>query len=166
MTKLTTNFTLEELASYEFARARGIELPDSVPEVIINELQNTANLLQLVRDAAYIYFGQEIKLHVTNAWRWKALNDHVGSRDSSAHLWGGAADIVPRGCTIEELFNFISDSKDLMVKIDQLIGERGCVHIGRAKIGKKPRHEVRGETWIRVNGRVERHYPLMRIADV
>ena len=166
MTMLTTNFSLEELASYNFARAHGFRLQDGVPELVINELQITANLLQKIRDTAHVHFGKEIGMIITNAWRWKKLNDHVGSRDTSAHIWGGAADVVPRGVTLEEFFDFVGNNRDIMREVDQLICERGCVHVGRAKDGKTPRHELRGESWINVNGKMERHYPLIRIAHV
>lgn len=166
MIMLTTNFSLNELASYDFAKAHGFKLQDGIPEVVINELQITANLLQKIRDAAHVHFGKEICIVITNAWRWKELNDHVGSKDTSAHLWGGAADMIPNGVSLENFFDFIGENRELMTDIDQLIGERGCVHVGRAKKGKRPRHELRGESWISVNGKMERHYPLIRVVHV
>ena len=164
MTQLTKNFTLEELSSFNFAAAHGLKVPDSIPEDMINELQKTANLLQDIRDAACVYFGRDIRLRVTNAWRWKVLNDMVGSNDKSAHLWGGGADLVPYDISLEDLFEVARRDLSLMKKIDQLIHERGCIHVGRAKEGKEPRHELRGEAWVpNETGKLIRRYPLIEV---
>lgn len=98
---------------------------------------------------------------VNYAFRSLALNAACKGSDTSVHLEFLAADILPRGMSIEDAFNMLVRDRVFMSDVDQIIIERGCIHIGLP--GKRqnyhPRREMRKEAWI--NG--ERHYTLTGI---
>jgi hypothetical protein len=110
MTILTKNFTLEELTHTDHREL------ENVP----NETEK-ANLMRLA------VFLEEIKLLLNNspimvnsAFRSKALNDAVGSKDSSQHRVGCAADIRVPGLVPDEVVKAIIASE---LPYDQVIRE-------------------------------------------
>jgi uncharacterized protein YcbK (DUF882 family) len=93
MTKLTEHFTLEELTHTDHREF------DNTP--------NEAELKNLTRLAAFL---EEVKqvlgnkpIMVNSAFRCKSVNDAVGSKDSSQHRIGCAADIRVPGMTPDEV---------------------------------------------------------------
>lgn len=87
MTYLTPHFTLEELCASETAERYGIE--NTPPEGIIDNLRLLALSLEEVRT---ILGGKPI--HVTSAYRNPEVNRIIGSKPTSDHIQGLAADFV------------------------------------------------------------------------
>lgn len=84
--QLTRNFTLAELTRSATADRLGI---DNTPPLEIQiELRNTAQMLQRIRDFL------TVPVIVSSGYRCEALNKAIGSRRTSDHLTGQAADIV------------------------------------------------------------------------
>lgn len=83
---LTKNFTLEELIHSNYAVVHGIEnLPTD--EVVYNLTALAQDVLQPIRDI----LGCPIR--VSSGYRSLAVNRGVGSKDTSQHMKGEAADL-------------------------------------------------------------------------
>lgn len=112
MTKLTEHFTLEELTASEIGARNGW---DNTPnEVEIQNLERLALMLEDVR----VLLGKPIL--VNSAFRSKQVNDGVGSKDSSQHRIGCAADIRVPGMNPDEVCKRIIAAH---LPYDQLIRE-------------------------------------------
>ena len=107
-------FTLQELTRSATANAKGID--NTPPPDIKVKLTSLANdCLDPVREL----WGKPI--HVNSGFRCKQLNDAVGSKDTSQHLRGEAADITTGSKEgNKRLFDMIVASD---IKFDQLIDE-------------------------------------------
>jgi uncharacterized protein YcbK (DUF882 family) len=96
MTQLTANFSLEELTRSEAANRNGW---DNTPnEQEIANLKRLAALLQKVKTAIG---GKPVMIN--SGFRSKQVNDSVGSKDSSQHRLGCAADIRVPGMKPREV---------------------------------------------------------------
>jgi len=93
MTILTKNFTLEELTHTDHR-----ELSNEPNESETTNLVRLANFLEQVKE---LLGGKPIM--VNSAFRSKTVNDAVGSKDSSQHRVGCAADIRVPGMTPDEV---------------------------------------------------------------
>ena len=91
-TKLTENFTLEELTHTDHRQF------DNTPNA--DELANLARLAKFLEDVRVV-LGKPIM--VNSAFRSKQVNDAVGSKDTSQHRIGCAADIRVPGMTPDEV---------------------------------------------------------------
>ena len=109
---LSPNFTLEELTVSEIAARRGLDNTPNATEVA--NLVRVAELLEQVRDL----LGKPIL--VNSAFRSKPVNDAVGSRDTSQHRLGCAADIRVPGLTPKDVVQACIDAK---IPFDQIIEE-------------------------------------------
>lgn len=90
--QLTTNFTLEELTRSDAAARNGW---DNTPnEAEIENLKRLAMLLQQVKTAVG---GKAVMIN--SGFRSKQVNDSVGSKDTSQHRLGCAADLRIPGMT-------------------------------------------------------------------
>ena len=90
--KLSANFTLEELTRSESALRNGW---DNTPnEQELENLKRLATLLQQVKTAVG---GKPVM--VNSGFRSKLVNDAVGSKDTSQHRLGCAADFRVPGMT-------------------------------------------------------------------
>lgn len=107
---MTPNFTLEEL-TYTDHR----ELDNTPDAAAMVNLRCLANLLEEVRKAIG---GRAIV--VNSAFRSKAVNDAVGSKDTSQHRLGCAADLRVPGMTPDEVVRAIIEAD---LPFDQLIRE-------------------------------------------
>lgn len=122
---LSPHFTLAELTTSETAARRGID-NDPPPEVV-ERLRHTALGLEAVR----IRLGAPII--VSSGYRSLELNRAVGSKDTSDHTRGDAADFICPGFGAPS--TIVSALKDSGIQFDQLICEfadgpnRGWVHI-------------------------------------
>jgi len=117
---LSENFTLDELTRSETALRKGLDnTPDA--ETVAN-LTELALALEKVRDL----LGHPI--HINSGYRSAKVNAAVGSKETSAHRHGWAADFVcPAFGTPQEICHAILDST---IDFDQLIWEFGSwVHI-------------------------------------
>ena len=96
MTQLTANFSLEELTRSEAADRNGW---DNTPnEQEIENLKRLAALLQQVKTAVG---GKPVMIN--SGFRSKKVNDSVGSKDTSQHRLGCAADIRVPGMKPREV---------------------------------------------------------------
>ena len=89
---LSPHFTLEELTRSEVAARNGWD--NSPKQEEIANLQRLAYLLEKVKEAVG---GKPVMIN--SAFRSKQVNDAVGSKDSSQHRIGCAADIRVPGMT-------------------------------------------------------------------
>ena len=87
MTYLTPHFTLEELYASETAARHGID--NTPPKEVIDNLRRLAFTLEEVRTI----LGNR-PIHVTSAYRSPEVNRLVGSKPTSDHIHGLAADFV------------------------------------------------------------------------
>jgi putative chitinase len=90
---LSPNFTLEELTHTDHREF------DNTPNA--TELANLTRLAAFLEEVKGVIGGKPIM--VNSAFRSKAVNDAVGSKDSSQHRVGCAADIRVPGMTPDEV---------------------------------------------------------------
>lgn len=109
---LSPNFSLQELTHSDSAVRHGWENNPDANE--INNLTRLADLLEQVRKV----IGKPIMIN--SAYRSKIVNDSVGSKDTSQHRIGCAADIRVSGMTPKEVCETIKSSE---IQFDQLIRE-------------------------------------------
>ena len=131
--QLSPNFTLEELTHSDLAIRKGI---DNSPGMLASaNLTRLAHLLEQVRKC----LGKPIIIN--SAFRCKALNDAVGSKDTSQHLQGCAADIRVSGISPDDIVKAIIQSD---IQFDQLIREfDSWVHISVTNRAEDtPRNQV------------------------
>ena len=107
---LSPHFTLEELTHTDHRQF------DNTPhaEELLN-LRRLADFLELVKEQL-----QFKPIMVNSAYRSKEVNDAVGSKDTSQHRLGCAADIRVPGMTPDEVVRAVIVSK---LPFDQLILE-------------------------------------------
>ena len=116
--RLTEHFTLEELSLSETARRLGI---DNTPTASV-----TASLKALclnVLEPLRIAWGAPVV--VTSGYRCKALNRAVGSKDTSQHVKGEAADIRTLSDSPKDNRRLYGLIKELGLPVDQCINEYG-----------------------------------------
>ena len=111
---LSPNFTLEELTASEVAQRKGLDNTPNATETA--NLIRTAELLEQVRSLL------NKPILVNSAFRSKPVNDSVGSRDSSQHRLGCAADIRVPGLTPKQVVQACIDGG---IPFDQIIEEFG-----------------------------------------
>ena len=130
---LTEHFTLEELTTTDHR-----EFDNTPNETERENLVRLAGLLELVKVALG---GKPIM--VNSAFRSKQVNDAVGSKDTSQHRIGCAADIRVPGVTPDQVVKAVITAK---LPFDQLIREFDrWTHIS---IPNDPKGKPRGQTLI------------------
>jgi len=107
---LTEHFTLEELTHTDHR-----ELENTPNE---QELANLKRLAEFLETVKTVLGGKPIM--VNSAFRSKAVNDAVGSKDTSQHRVGCAADLRVPGMTPDEVVKAIIASG---IGYDQVIRE-------------------------------------------
>jgi len=107
---LTPHFSLEELT---VTNHRSLDNTPNSSE--INNLKRLAEMLEEVKD---LLDGKPIM--VNSAFRSKAVNDAVGSKDTSQHRVGCAADIRVPSLTPDQIVKAIIGSP---IAFDQIIRE-------------------------------------------
>ena len=90
--QLSPNFSLEELTRSEAAARNGW---DNTPSEA--EIENLKRLAALLQDVKTAVGGKPVLIN--SAYRSKQVNDAVGSKDSSQHRIGCAADLRVPGMT-------------------------------------------------------------------
>ena len=113
MTHLSPHFTLEELTHSEVAARNGWD--NSPTQEEISNLQRLAQLLEKVKEAVG---GKPVMIN--SGFRSKQVNDAVGSKDSSQHRLGCAADIRVPGMTPRQVVDACITAS---VLFDQIILE-------------------------------------------
>ena len=130
---MTPNFTLAELTVTEHRRLKNEPNPSEIAN-----LQRLAELLEQVKVAIG---GKPVM--VNSAFRSKQVNDAVGSRDTSQHRVGCAADIRVPGIAPDAVVKAIIAAK---LPFDQLIREfDSWTHIS---IPNDPKGKPRGQVLI------------------
>lgn len=117
---LSNHFSLEEFTRSETAARRGL---DNTPDAeTIEHLKTLASGMEQVREL----LGHPI--HINSAFRSLKVNSAVGSKPTSAHVKGYAADFVcPEFGDVQQICHAIMDST---IEYDQLIHEfQSWVHI-------------------------------------
>ena len=112
--QLSEHFTLEELTRSEVAERKGLDNTPNASEV--SNLVRLAGLLEEVR----ALLNKPILLN--SGFRSKAVNDSVGSRDTSQHRIGCAADIRVPGMTPKQVVEACIEAN---IGYDQIIEEFG-----------------------------------------
>ena len=110
MTQLSVHFTLDELTHTDHRQF------DNTPNA--SELSNLIRLAGLLEDVKILLGGKPII--VNSAFRSKQVNDAVGSKDTSQHRIGCAADIRVPGMTPDEVVRAVVASE---IGYDQIIRE-------------------------------------------
>ena len=110
---LTPHFTLEELTASETAERNGW---DNSPND--QELANLTRLADFLEQVKVVLDGKAIM--ISSGLRTKKVNDAVGSKDSSQHRTGCAADFRVPGMTPDEVVRKIIASG---ISFDQVIRE-------------------------------------------
>ena len=110
---LTPHFTLDELTASESAERNGW---DNSPNDA--ELENLKRLADFLEQVKVVLGGKPVMIN--SAFRSKKVNDSVGSRDTSQHRIGCAADIRVPGMTPDEVVRKIIASG---ISYDQVIRE-------------------------------------------
>jgi putative chitinase len=110
MTQLSEHFTLDELTHTDHR-----ELDNTPNEQELENIKRLAAFLETVKE---VLGGKPIM--VNSAFRSKAVNDAVGSKDTSQHRIGCAADIRVPGVTPDEVVKAVIASG---IAYDQVIRE-------------------------------------------
>ena len=110
---LTPHFSLEELTASETAERNGW---DNSPND--QELANLTRLADFLEQVKVVLGGKPIMIN--SAFRSKKVNDAVGSKDTSQHRIGCAADIRVPGMTPDEVVRKVIASG---IAYDQIIRE-------------------------------------------
>ena len=130
---LTPHFTLEELTHTDHRT-----LDNTPNEAELANLQRLAEFLEKVKHELY-----DRPIIVNSAFRSKAVNDAVGSKDTSQHRLGCAADIRVPGMTPDEVVKAIIAAK---LPFDQLSREFDrWTHIS---VPNDPKGKPRGQVLI------------------
>ncbi len=108
--KLSEHFTLEELTATSHRQF------DNTPNA--SEIANLVRLAVCLEQVKTVLGGKPVMIN--SGFRSKQVNDSVGSKDTSQHRIGCAADIRVPGMTPNEVVKAIIASD---IKYDQLIRE-------------------------------------------
>ena len=158
-TQLTPHITLEMMTT----SGRHPEINNKPPEALAANILRTAEKVEEAFAILSAAVGREILPRISYGFRCAALNKAVGSvSTTSAHLEGSAGDmLVPEDIGPRRFWDILRQHPTFMQDVDQLIIERGCVHLGLpvAAHGFLPRRELRTET----RGPEGLHYPLFGI---
>jgi uncharacterized protein YcbK (DUF882 family) len=111
--KLSENFSLEELTNSETASRNDW---DNTPNA--TELSNLVRLAAFLEEVKTVLGGKPVMIN--SAFRSKLVNDAVGSKDSSQHRIGCAADIRVPSMTPDEVVKAVIASG---IGYDQIIRE-------------------------------------------
>jgi uncharacterized protein YcbK (DUF882 family) len=111
---LSKNFTLDELTASQTAARKGLDNTPNATEVA--NLVRVASLLEEVRALL------NKPILINSGFRSKAVNDAVGSRDTSQHRIGCAADIRVPGMTPKQVVEACVKAN---IGYDQIIEEFG-----------------------------------------
>ena len=124
--KLTANFSLEELTKSETGLRLGLDNdPDDT------QLANLVALCECVLQPVRDHFGKGVK--VNSGLRTLAVNRAIGSKDTSDHVKGMAADIEIPSVPNAELAQWIADNLEFRQVILEFytpgIPDSGWVHV-------------------------------------
>jgi len=129
--KLSSNFTLEELTISQTALRNDI---DNIPneEEIENLKQLCVNILQPLRD------DYQLPLVISSGFRSKELSSLVGSKPTSQHCQGSAADFTIPGVDNKKVFKHIIENLPFDQAILEYYNEdnSGWIHVSYVTSGR------------------------------
>ena len=141
-TRITNNFTLEELTHSDTAKAYKIDNTPT-PQARKNLYKLAEEVLQPIRDI----YGHSII--VNSAYRCEKLNAKVKGAKTSQHLTGEAADIRCTATSMAVLFGIIKDMvRSGRLQVGQLIWEHGdehepaWIHVSLPRTNGKPNNQI------------------------
>ena len=102
--ELSANFKLEELCKSQVALRNGINNSTEDPAIIANLTRLCQEVLQPVR----VHFG--VPFTPSSGYRCLELNRALGSKDSSQHIKGEAADFEVPGVSNFDLATWVSQN--------------------------------------------------------
>lgn len=128
---MTPHFTLAELTATSHREF------DNTPNA--DEMANLQRLAEFLEQVKKVLGGKPVMIN--SGFRSKAVNDSVGSKDTSQHRIGCAADIRVPGMTPDAVVRLLIDAK---LPYDQLIREFDAwTHVSVvSKPGLLPRRQV------------------------
>jgi len=132
--RLSEHFTLEEMTRSQMAKRHGI---DNTPnDMQLENLKTLAKGMELVRTKL-----DSLPIIISSGFRCEALNDMLGSKRTSQHIRGLAADwTCDRYAYVARVFEVIAKSS---IPFDQLILEYDSwIHISFPPEGEEPRRQV------------------------
>lgn len=145
MTPLTKHISLEAMTS----NGRHPEIDNTPPQALAANIMRTAEKVEQAYAILSAEVGREILPLLSYGYRCPALNKACGSvSKTSAHLEGSGADmLVPGDIGPRRFWDILRKHPTYMEDVDQLIIERGCVHLGLpvAAHDYVARHELRTE---------------------
>lgn len=121
MTRLTPNFLLEEF-THSADHPNLVAANTLAARKFLPDITTCAWWAESIRRK----FGAPVRIH--SGFRFKALNDAVGSQDRSQHMVGQAFDFDVEDLTMRQVLDGICN--DPHFRFHQLLIERGCVHFG------------------------------------
>lgn len=126
---LSTNFPYKELVYSATANAKGI---DNTPGTI--EHKNLFFLCQFTLQKIRDKFG---RVDITSGHRCLELNQAVGSKDTSDHIKGRAADFRAPGADLREVFEWCKENLVFgQVIYEAPSGKEPWIHISLPRMGK------------------------------
>ncbi len=129
---LSDHFTLAELTASDTAERFGI---DNTPND--SEIANLASLCEEILEPLRATVGP---IQVTSGFRCLTLNRRIGSKDTSHHTMGRAADIKVAGMKPLDVCELIVS---MGLPFEQLIHEFGSwCHVAIAPDGKAPKRQT------------------------
>lgn len=139
--QLTDHYSLEQLTT----NGRHPEIPNVLPAAWLDRAKRVAMKLEQAREIL------GVELRTSYGYRCEALNKACGGSPTSDHMNMLAADFNPLGLSRVDAFRKLWSDPHFMEGVDQLIFERGCLHVG---LGARIRHQGRGDM---------PHYPLLAV---
>ena len=132
--KLSEHFTLKEFTRSQTASRHGI---DNTPNE--EQIENLKTLAKGLEDVRTKLGGNPI--NISSGFRCEALNDRLGSKRTSRHILGLAADFTcDRYGDVDDVFSVLADSS---IEFDQLILEYDAwIHISFPKEGDKALRQI------------------------
>lgn len=134
--RLTEHFALAEFE--RSARAEELGIDNSVPAALLEAVTGTAVMLERIRAALGRIVGRDVPLSLTSGYRCAEVNRAVGSKPSSDHIKGCAADFVAPSFGTPYQVALALAPQVRVLGIGQLIYERNS----------------RGGVWVHVSTRV------------
>lgn len=123
--KLTEHFDLSELVASAKAQQLGID--NTPPPDVLPCLTKTAEMLERIRAAL------KVPMHITSGYRCAALNGAIGSRSTSDHPKGFAADFVAPAfgspTEIARLLAPLADTLGIGQILLESVGGKNWVHV-------------------------------------
>jgi hypothetical protein len=153
-TPLTEHITLEEMTASHHG------LNNDCPQALAANLLKTAQKAEEARAILSDFAQKDCRLFGIYGYRGHDENAACSGSETSAHMEALGVDFRPDASlyTLRAAWDVLRMHPSFMAEVDQLIIERGCLHIGlpTARHNHIPRHELRLDQ--DVNGK--RTYPL------